>query len=135
MFSILVALVCTSAQAGTLDVDLGSKTATIATPGNMDVALDFKAADESSGSWDNSANSGIAVVCADEGTAPDDVRPEQLLLTVGENKWALAPGSSVKFKCAGGKSATVTDVGGSTVGTFKTPLVVQVSKAKTRDGL
>ena len=122
------------AWAGTLDVALGDKTGTLITPRTHEVSLGFKAIAEGGGeaTWSNTDSNSIAVACTDKGAPPEDDMVEQLMLKVGADRWALAPGSAVKFACPAGKSATVTDLHGQTVGTFKGGVVMTATKVRAR---
>ena len=53
------------------------------------------------------------------------------MLEVGADKWALAPGSGVKFACASGPVVVVDESGGA-VGTIPSPALLTVVKAKPR---
>jgi hypothetical protein len=129
-----ITLLATPSQAGGLEVALDEKTALLHVPANLEVALELKgpAADSEATKWENTASSSLAVVCADSGAPAADDFTEQLLLKIGEDKWALAPGSTVKLGCPTGKKATATDIHGSAVAQFEGGVSLTVAKARER---
>jgi hypothetical protein len=135
MLGTWMALVAPPALAATLEVDLKDRTGALVVPREMEVAVGLKGGPEGKAveaSWDNTAGSTLAVVCGAKGEPAADDIAEQLMLMVGDDKWGLAPGSGVRFTCPAGKPVTVTDRHGEQVGTFPSPLVLTVTKAKAR---
>lgn len=127
-------LAITGSIAGPLEVKLADKTGLFHVPASMEVAFEIKgpAADAAAETWDNGASSSLAVACSDAPGPAEDDFTEQLLLKVGEDKWGLAPGSTVKFACPSGKPATFVDIHGSTVARFDGGASVTIAKAKPR---
>lgn len=130
-----IALLLPAAHAATLEVALKDRTGTLHVPSDMDVAVSFEGgatATPVSASWTNADGNSFAVTCADKGTPPDDDVVSQVVLQVGEEKWALAPGSNVHFTCPTGKKVTVTDLRSTAVGAFPDQVVMTITKAKSR---
>jgi hypothetical protein len=123
--SLLLAL-SAPALADTLPVDLGDKTASITIPRGAEATVTLKPIGEGDAvRWTNTSSAAISVVCSAEGKMAEDDFVEQVLLQVGDKKWALAPGSSVKMKCSGAP-ATVNDIHGETIGTFAGGVLVTI---------
>lgn len=134
MLGIGLALLVPS-EAATIEVALGDTVGTLHVPSVMDVGVSFSGGPETAvveGRWDNVESDTISIVCAATGTPPADDIVEQVMLQVGDKKWALSPGGNVRFTCPAGKKAIVTDRHGTTVGTFPAPVTMTVIKAKSR---
>lgn len=132
--STLTGLVIAAAHAATLEVALKDRVGTLYVPDQMDVAVSFAAGPTDKpveATWTNTESNGVAIVCGDKGQPPADERVDAVTLQVGADKWALAPGSGVRFTCPAAK-AVVVDVHGTTVGTFAGPVLMTVVKAKSR---
>lgn len=132
MFALLVSLLAVPALAETLDAPLGDEMGVVRVPSGKAITLSFKGATESDkASWENTDSDAVSMVCG-AGKAPEDTFVEQLLVAVGEKKWALAPGASVKLSCKGDVPITVTDVHGTEVASFKGPMLVTVESFKSK---
>lgn len=131
MLAIVISLLAAPAHADTLDVPLGDKMGIVRVPANATVKLEAKGkAETDTASWENTDSDALSMVCG-KGKAPEDAFVDQLLLSVGEQKWALAPGASVKFACAGDAPVVFTDVHGQEVASLAGPVKVTVASVKT----
>ena len=133
--ALFIALFIPAAHGATLEVALKDRVGTLRVPRSMEVSVAFKGGPETApveASWSNVESNTIGIACVEKGSPPEDDLVEQVLLQVGEEKWALAPGSNVRFSCPGAARATVTDLHGATVGTFPGPVVMTLTKAKSR---
>lgn len=133
MLGTLALVLSAPVHAETLPIDLGDKTATVTTPNASEVKVVFAPVGEGdSVRWGNDESTAFAVVCGTEGKEAEDSFVEQVILAVGDKKWGLAAGSSVKMTCAGGKPATVTDIHGTALGTFAGGVKVTIDAIKSR---
>lgn len=124
-----------TASAATLELPLKTNTGTLTVPHSMEVTVSFKGGPESApveAQWSNVESNSLAIACTDKVAPPADDILEQVLLQVGADRWALAPGSGVRFACAAGQKATVIDLHGAVIGTFPAPVSMTIDKAKPR---
>lgn len=126
----LACLLPVAAMAETLPVALGTQTATVFFPSGKDVALSFRGGGGESGTWRNIESSSLSLRCATEPLVPELDAVEQVILKVGEKKWALAAGSSVAFTCGEGKTVTITDLAKRTIAAYATSLTLTVEGIK-----
>jgi len=129
--STLIALLVAPAAAGTLAVALGDRAGALLIPASLEVGLSLSTAKGASAAWTNNESNALSMHCG-AGKAPQDEFVEQLMLEVGDEKWALAPGSSIQLSCAAGATLTITDLHGTEVGAFTEPVRISVAKAKPR---
>ncbi|MEZ4240046.1 MAG: hypothetical protein R3F59_28640 [Myxococcota bacterium] len=127
----MMALV-SGAQAATLEMALKDKLGTVTVPHGAEVTLTFAGGADgaTTAKWTNTESDALGVICGKEGKAPQDDLVEQVMLQVGADKWALAPGSNVHFTCASGP-VTVTDLHGTAVGTFDKEVTLSGAGVKT----
>jgi len=129
MLAIVFALLSLPAHADTLDVPLGDKQGIVRIPTSKTVGLSLQGKTNKA-TWENTDSDALSMVCG-EGKPPEDTFVEQLMLVVGEQKWALAPGASVKLTCAGDKPVVFTDVHGQEVAKLVGPVKVTVESVKS----
>jgi hypothetical protein len=132
--STLLVLLALPSAADTLQAPLGTQTGALFTPGGMTVELSLKGSTATeSATWQNVESDALSFRCATEPTPPPNEVYDQLVVQVGDKKWALAPGSAVAFSCGEGKTVTVTDLHGRVIAAFKKSLTMKVEKA-AKDG-
>jgi hypothetical protein len=119
------------AAAETLPVNLGTQVGALYTPIGSEVGLELKGAtDGETATWKNIESSALSFRCATDPLPPSNEIFEQVVLQVGEKKWALAPGSTVAFTCGEGKTVTVTDLHGRTIAAFPKSLSMLVASVR-----
>ena len=130
MLTNLLVLFAPTAAAETLPVALGTQVGTLFTPHTMVIGLELKgSADGETATWKNIESSSLSIRCATEPQPPTTEVVEQVVLQVGDKKWALAAGSTVAFTCGEGKTVTVTDLHGRTIAAFQRSLSMMVASA------
>lgn len=132
MLTLLFALATVPAHAETLEVALADKVGVVRIPADKNAKLSMKGKGEGAeATWENTDSDAVSMVCG-ESKSPEDTFVEQLLLAVGEQKWALAPGASVQLSCPGDKPVVFTDVHDQEVARLAGPVKVTVESVKSK---